>query len=143
MSAESRSEPKVGDSPLPSMASQVVNPSGRRRGRDLTDQLCPGGLPGSLAFPVARPALARRRRRSLGGALARLLRHAVAMVMNAQRGVLVCESLGLLGLKAPWPGRRGHLWASPKANPKRRQVKGAAWWPGPPSEQASLGCRSN
>lgn len=127
MSAEPRSEPKVGDGPLPSMASQVVKPSGRRRGRDVTDQLCPGGLPGSLAFPVARPALARRRHRSLGGALAHLLGHAVAMVMNAQRGVLVCESLGLLGLKAPWPGRRVHLWASPKANSERSQVKGAAW----------------
>lgn len=33
MSTESRSEPEVDDSPLPSMASRTAHPSGRRRGR--------------------------------------------------------------------------------------------------------------
>lgn len=87
MCAESRSEPEVDDSPLPSMARRVSTPPGAAQG---TSSYGPAVAARTSGFATASGSAARSREKmALGGAWAPGARHAVAMVMSSQSGVWV------------------------------------------------------
>lgn len=95
MSAESRSEPEVDDSPLPSMASRASTPLGAAQGTRSYGPAVTVRTSG-VATVSGRAACSREKMALFSpppsgpwAGLRHRARHAVAMVMSSQRGVWV------------------------------------------------------